>query len=154
MKYAFTAVTLAAAAGLSPGAAISVESRQSTSFVKTSGQKFTLNGSKFTVVGSNAYWMAQLSTAADITTAFNDIKNAGFTTLRTWGFNDVTIPSGTYYQLWDGKTATLNTGENGLAKFDTVVAAAKAYALRLKNFLFAYVISTQGGRSSDNSTNQ
>ncbi|QRV79226.1 Cellulase (glycosyl hydrolase family 5 protein) [Ceratobasidium sp. AG-Ba] len=113
MKYAFTAVTLAAAAGLSPGAAISVESRQSTSFVKTSGQNFTLNGT------------------ADITTAFNDIKNAGFTTLRTWGFNDVTIPSGTYYQLWDGKTATLNTGENGLAKFDTVVAAAKAAGVRL-----------------------
>ncbi|QRV93895.1 Cellulase (glycosyl hydrolase family 5 protein) [Ceratobasidium sp. AG-Ba] len=113
MKYAFTAVTLAVAAGLSLGAAVSVESRQSTSFVKTSGQKFTLNGT------------------ADITTAFNDIKNAGFTTLRTWGFNDVTSPSGTYYQLWGGKTATLNTGENGLAKFDTVVAAAKAAGVRL-----------------------
>ncbi|KAG8750657.1 hypothetical protein FRC12_012769, partial [Ceratobasidium sp. 428] len=117
MKYAFTAVALAAAIGTSLAATVPIESRQSTSFVKTSGQKFTLNGSKFTVVGSNAYWMAQLSTTADITTAFNDLKNAGFTTLRTWGFNDVTSPSGTYYQLWNGKTATLNTGANGLAKF-------------------------------------
>ncbi|KAG9126324.1 hypothetical protein FRC07_003891 [Ceratobasidium sp. 392] len=131
MKYAFTAATLAATLGLSLAATIPIESRQSTSFVKTSGQKFTVNGSKFTVVGSNAYWMAQLSTTADITTAFNDLKNAGFTTLRTWGFNDVTSPSGTYYQLWNGKTATLNTGSNGLAKFDTVVAAAKAAGIRL-----------------------
>ncbi|CCO27112.1 putative mannan endo-1,4-beta-mannosidase F [Rhizoctonia solani AG-1 IB] len=103
----------------------------STGFVKTSGTKFTLNGSTFTVVGSNAYWMAQLSSAADITQAFTDLKNAGFTTLRTWGFNDVTSPSGTYYQLWSGSTATVNTGADGLAKFDTVVAAAKAAGIRL-----------------------
>jgi len=131
MKYAFTAATLAATLGLSLAAAVAVEPRQSTSFVKTSGQKFTLDGSKFTVVGSNAYWMAQLSTTADITTAFNDLKNAGFTTLRTWGFNEVTSASGTYYNLWSGSTATLNTGANGLAKFDTVVAAAKAAGIRL-----------------------
>ncbi|KAG8679416.1 hypothetical protein FRC08_016989, partial [Ceratobasidium sp. 394] len=48
----------------------------STGFVKTSGQKFTLNGSTYTVVGSNAYWMAQLATTADITTAYNDLKNS------------------------------------------------------------------------------
>ncbi|QRV79289.1 Cellulase (glycosyl hydrolase family 5 protein) [Ceratobasidium sp. AG-Ba] len=131
MKCAFAAVTLAAATGLSLGAVVSVESRQSTSFVKTSGQQFTLDGSRFTVVGSNAYWMAQLPTSADITTAFNDLKNAGFTTLRTWGFNEVTSPSGTYYQLWNGKTPTLNTGPDGLAKFDTVVAAAKVAGIRL-----------------------
>ncbi|KAG8685580.1 hypothetical protein FRC09_014662, partial [Ceratobasidium sp. 395] len=51
MKYAFTAVALAAAIGMSLAATVPIESRQSTSFVKTSGQKFTLNGSKFTVVG-------------------------------------------------------------------------------------------------------
>ncbi|KAF8757295.1 glycosyl hydrolase 5 (cellulase A) family [Rhizoctonia solani] len=109
----------------------SVAAPVSTGFVKTSGTKFTLNGSTFTVVGSNAYWMAQLSTSTDITQAFTDLKNAGFTTLRTWGFNDVTSPSGTYYQLWSGSTATVNTGADGLAKFDTVVAAAKAAGIRL-----------------------
>lgn len=51
MKYAFTAATLAATLGLSLAAAVAVEPRQSTSYVKTSGQKFTLDGSKFTVVG-------------------------------------------------------------------------------------------------------
>lgn len=90
-----------------------------------------LDGQKFTVVGSNAYWMAQLSTTADMTTAFNDLKNAGFTTLRTWGFNEVTSPSGTYYNLWNGNTATLNTGADGLAKFDTVIAQAKAAGIHL-----------------------
>ncbi|KAG8746347.1 hypothetical protein FRC10_005336 [Ceratobasidium sp. 414] len=98
----------------------------STGFVKTSGQKFTLNGSTYTVVGSNAYWMAQLSTTADITTAYNDLKNSGLTTLRTWGFNDVTSASGTYYQLWSGSTGTLNTGADGLGRFDVVVSSAKA----------------------------
>ncbi|KAF8608969.1 glycoside hydrolase family 5 protein [Ceratobasidium sp. AG-I] len=129
MKYAFTAAALAATLALSM--AMAVEPRQSSSYVKTSGQKFTLDGNKFTVVGSNAYWMAQLSTTADITTAFNDLKNAGFTTLRTWGFNEVTSASGTYYNLWNGKTATLNTGSTGLGKFDTVVAAAKTAGIRL-----------------------
>ncbi|KAH7339441.1 CEL4a mannanase [Rhizoctonia solani] len=137
MKYAFTATTLTVTIGLA--VAIAVEPRQTSSFVKTSGQRFTLDGQKFTVAGSNAYWIPQLSNNADITKAFNDLKNAqvssspfvGLTTLRTWGFNDVTSPSGTYYQIWNGKTATLNTGANGLGKFDTVVAQAKAAGIRL-----------------------
>ncbi|CAE6434035.1 unnamed protein product [Rhizoctonia solani] len=103
----------------------------STGYVKVSGQKFTLNGATFTVVGSNAYWIPQLSSTSDMTTAFNDLKNAGFTTLRTWGFNEVTSPSGTYYQLWNGATSTINTGADGLARFDQVVAAAKAAGIRL-----------------------
>ncbi|CAE6482902.1 unnamed protein product [Rhizoctonia solani] len=102
-----------------------------TGYVKTSGTKFTLNGSTFTVVGSNSYWMAQLSSTSDITQSFNDMASAGITTVRTWGFNDVTSASGTYYQLWSGSTATVNTGADGLAKFDTVVAAAKAAGIRL-----------------------
>jgi len=38
---------------------------------------------------SNAYWLAQNSNA-DIDKAFADIAAAGLTTVRTWGFNDVT----------------------------------------------------------------
>ncbi|CAE6357355.1 unnamed protein product, partial [Rhizoctonia solani] len=103
----------------------------STGYVKVSGQKFTLNGATFTVVGSNAYWIPQLSNPADITTAFSDLKKAGFTTLRTWGFNEVTSPSGTYYQIWNGATSTINTGADGLTRFDQVVAGAKAAGIRL-----------------------
>lgn len=102
-----------------------------TGFVKTSGQKFTLNGATYFVVGENAYWLAQLSATADINQAFSDIAGMGGTTVRTWGFNEVTSPSGTYYHLWSGSTATVNTGATGLGKFDTVVAAAKAHGIRL-----------------------
>ncbi|THH08393.1 hypothetical protein EW146_g9009 [Bondarzewia mesenterica] len=101
-------------------------------FVKTSGQKFTLNGSTFTVVGANAYWvgLTGLSTA-NMNAAFADIAKTGATTVRTWGFNDVTSASGTYYQLWSGGIGTVNTGSTGLGNFDNVVAAAKANGLRL-----------------------
>ena len=54
----------------------------STSFVKTSGQKFTLDGEDYVVAGTNAYWLAQVSDA-DIDTAFDDIVNSKLTTVRT-----------------------------------------------------------------------
>lgn len=102
----------------------------STGFVKTSGQKFTLDGSGFVPVGTNAYWLAQVSNA-NIDKAFADIAAAGFKVVRTWGFNEVTSPSGTYYQSWNNGVATLNTGSTGLAKFDYVVSSAKAHGIRL-----------------------
>ncbi|PVF97740.1 glycoside hydrolase [Serendipita vermifera] len=102
-----------------------------TGFVKTSGQKFTLNGSTFNCVGSNAYWLAQLSSTSAIASAFSEIAQAGTTCVRTWGFNDVTSASGTYYQLWTNGTPTINTGSDGLGKFDIVVAQAKAAGIRL-----------------------
>ena len=54
----------------------------STGFVKTSGQKFILDGEDYVVAGTNAYWLAQVSDE-DIDTAFNDIVAAGLTTVRT-----------------------------------------------------------------------
>ncbi|KAF8893383.1 CEL4a mannanase [Infundibulicybe gibba] len=104
----------------------------STGFVKTSGTRFTLNGAKYTVVGGNAYWigLTGLSTA-NMNAAFADIAKAGGTTVRTWGFNEVTSPNGNYYQSWSGSTPTINTGSTGLANFDNVVAAAKANGIRL-----------------------
>ncbi|EJD41187.1 CEL4b mannanase [Auricularia subglabra TFB-10046 SS5] len=101
-----------------------------TGFVKTSGQKFTLNGAGFVPVGTNAYWLAQVSNT-NIDKAFSDIAAAGFTTVRTWGFNEVTSPSGTYYQIWNNGVPSLNTGSTGLAKFDYVVSSAKAHGIRL-----------------------
>ncbi|KAG8914465.1 hypothetical protein FRC00_013340 [Tulasnella sp. 408] len=95
-------------------------------------RKFTLNGSTYTLVGSNAYWLAQFpATQADLDQAFADIAATGATTVRTWGFNDVTSASGTYYQIWNGATPTINYGSDGLAKFDQVVASAKSHGLKL-----------------------
>ncbi|PPQ83023.1 hypothetical protein CVT25_005263 [Psilocybe cyanescens] len=103
-----------------------------TGFVKTSGQKFVLNGSPFTVVGANSYWVGLMGlSTANMNAAFADIAKAGATTVRTWGFNEVTSPSGIYYQSWSGSTPTVNTGSTGLGNFDNVIAAAKANGLRL-----------------------
>jgi len=100
--------------------------------VKVSGQKFTLDGKPYIVAGTNAYWLAQWSNA-DIDQAFSDIAAAGLTTVRTWGFNDVTtVPSsGAWYQTWSNGVGTVNTGSTGLGKFDYVVQSAKAHGIRL-----------------------
>ncbi|KAG8984678.1 hypothetical protein FRB90_005175 [Tulasnella sp. 427] len=68
---------------------------------------------------------------ADLDKAFADIAATGATTVRTWGFNEVTSASGTYYQIWSGSTPTINYGADGLQKFDQVVASAKAHGLKL-----------------------
>jgi mannan endo-1,4-beta-mannosidase len=49
------------------------------------------------------------------------------------GFNDVTADPGfgAYYQLWSNGVGTVNTGANGLQKFDYVVSSAKAHGIRL-----------------------
>ncbi|KAF9461275.1 CEL4a mannanase [Collybia nuda] len=104
----------------------------STGFVKTSGTRFTLNGARYTVVGGNAYWigLTGLSTS-NMNKAFSDIAAAGGTTVRTWGFNEVTSQNGNWFQSWSGSTPTINTGSTGLQNFDNVVAAAKANGIRL-----------------------
>ncbi|KAJ7743019.1 glycoside hydrolase [Mycena maculata] len=103
-----------------------------TGFVTTSGTRFHLNGAEYTLVGSNAYWLPLMGySEADINLALNDIVTSGATTVRTWGFNEVTSPSGIYFHLWTGATATVNTGANGLGMLDTVIAAAKAHGIRL-----------------------
>ncbi|KAG9029160.1 hypothetical protein FRB95_005618 [Tulasnella sp. JGI-2019a] len=55
-----------------------------TGYVKTSGTSFTLNGSPFTLVGENAYWIPQYTATADLNQAFADIAGMGATTVRTW----------------------------------------------------------------------
>ena len=42
-----------------------------------------LNGEEYIVAGTNGYWLAHESDE-DIDTAFQDIANAGLTTVRTW----------------------------------------------------------------------
>ncbi|KAG6853153.1 hypothetical protein C0991_006483 [Blastosporella zonata] len=107
----------------------------STGFVKASGTRFSLNGSPYTVVGSNAYWVGlnQYSTT-DMNTAFANIAATGATTVRTWGFNEVTSASGDYYQLWSGSTATVNTGATGLGNFASKCNKAYQKFLRTNNW--------------------
>ncbi|KAH9931143.1 CEL4a mannanase [Epithele typhae] len=103
-----------------------------TGFVKVSGQKFTLNGKTYPLVGTNSYWVGLMGySTTDMNKAFADMAGAGATTVRTWGFNDVTSANGIYYQLWSNGKATVNTGSTGLENFDAVIAAAKANGIRL-----------------------
>ncbi|KAF3314749.1 hypothetical protein TWF173_004559 [Orbilia oligospora] len=51
--------------------------------------------------------------------------------LRVWGFNDVTSPSGVYFQLFSGSSPTINTGSNGLQRLDAIVASAEKYGIKL-----------------------
>ncbi|KAG9220538.1 hypothetical protein CCMSSC00406_0003994 [Pleurotus cornucopiae] len=112
----------------------SVAPPASTGFVKTSGTEFVLNGSKYTVVGHNSYWVGLSGLSlSDMNQAFSDIAATGATTVRTMGFNDQTDPTywGPYYQLWTDGVPNINTGPTGLENFDNVVALAKANGLRL-----------------------
>ncbi|KAL4254228.1 glycosyl hydrolase 5 (cellulase A) family protein [Abortiporus biennis] len=103
-----------------------------TGFVGVSGQKFVLNGQTYTVVGANSYWVGLMGlSTANMNASFADIAKAGGTTVRTWGFNEVTSPNGDYYQSWSNGVPTVNTGATGLQNFDNVVAAAKANGIRL-----------------------
>ncbi|KAF9234130.1 glycoside hydrolase family 5 protein [Melanogaster broomeanus] len=127
MKLSTTFVGLALAAVSIAGSA-----GQSTGFVKAKGQAFTLDGEPYTVFGSNSYWVGLMGyTTDEMNTAFQNIAATGATTVRTLGFNEVTTPSGDYYQLWNGSTPTINYGATGLQNFDNVIAAAKANGIRL-----------------------
>ncbi|KAI0266756.1 glycoside hydrolase family 5 protein [Gloeopeniophorella convolvens] len=127
-----TTTTRSSSSSTSTSSTTSASAPASTGFVKTSGQKFTLNGSTYTVVGANSYWVGLIGlSTANMNAAFADIAKAGATTVRTWGFNEVTSPNGVYYQSWSGGKPTVNTGATGLQNFDNVVAAAKANGLRL-----------------------
>ncbi|KAI3616188.1 glycoside hydrolase family 5 protein [Moniliophthora roreri] len=63
--------------------ALSIASAVAQDFVKTSGRRFTLNGAKFTVIGSNSYWvgLSGLSTT-DMNKAFAGIAKTGATVAR------------------------------------------------------------------------
>lgn len=84
------------------------------------------------MAGANAYWLAQNSDA-DIDKGFSDLKAAGLTTVRTWGFNDRTSPQdwGAYYQLFQNGQQIFNTGAYGISRFDAVIASAKKHGIHL-----------------------
>ncbi|KZP21678.1 glycoside hydrolase family 5 protein [Athelia psychrophila] len=140
-KVATTVGTTSKASTMATSATTTASSPAATGYVKTSGQKFTLNGSTYTVVGANAYWVGLMGySVADMNKAFADIAATGATTVRTLGFNEETVASGDYYQLWTNGVPTVNTGATGLenfgkpisgARFHNVVATAKANGLRL-----------------------
>ncbi|KAG6704364.1 hypothetical protein I3843_07G125900 [Carya illinoinensis] len=63
-----------------------------SSFVRTEGTHFVLNGKSLYLNGFNAYWMMYMasdpSTRAKVSTAFQQASKNGMNVARTWAFSD------------------------------------------------------------------
>jgi len=120
------------ASASSPTATKRDDAASSVPFVTTSGNRFMLNGSDFSIVGANAYWLPTLP-IEDINSTLANMSAAGINVVRTWGFNDVTsIPeNGTWFQLITNETLMINNGTNGLQKLDTVVNLAQMHGMHV-----------------------
>ncbi|KAF8628360.1 hypothetical protein AX15_003895 [Amanita polypyramis BW_CC] len=106
----------------------------SSPFVKIgSDGRFQFNGSHFPLLGTNVYWLPALNSVQDIDYTLGNISQTGFNVVRTWAFNDVTsIPeNGTWFQLINNGTVTVNEGPNGLQKLDKVIELAEKHKLFL-----------------------
>ncbi|KAH9048105.1 glycoside hydrolase [Lactarius hengduanensis] len=95
-------------------------------FATASGGGLVINGSKFSFIGTNAYWLPYLNSDDDISKTLADMSASGITVVRTWAFNDVTeIPeAGSWLQLIANGTTTINTGPNGLQRLDKIIELA------------------------------
>ncbi|KAF8559570.1 glycoside hydrolase family 5 protein [Imleria badia] len=107
--------------------------RHDSPFVGTDGTSFTVNGSNFRYIGTNAYWLPALNTNEDIWHTLGNISALGVKVVRLWAFNDVDIVpiNGTWFQLVRNGTVSINDSPNGLQKLDTVVQMAEKYGLYL-----------------------
>lgn len=61
----------------------------------------------------------------------NRLEDAGIKVIRTWAFNDATDCDEIHFQCWSDGTPTINTGENGLQRLDSVVSSAEAHGVQL-----------------------
>ncbi|KAG2031824.1 glycoside hydrolase superfamily [Suillus americanus] len=108
-----------------------ISKRGNSSFVSSSEDGFSVNGSSLRFVGTNLYWLPTLESNDDIWNVLKNISDTGTKVIRIWAFNDVeTIPeSGTWFQLVQNGTTTINDGPTGLQKLDTVVQMAEQQGL-------------------------
>ncbi|KAG2030596.1 glycoside hydrolase superfamily [Suillus americanus] len=102
-----------------------------SSFVSSSKDGFSVNGSSLRFVGTNLYWLPTLESNDDIWNVLQNISDTGIKVIRIWAFNDVetTPESGTWFQLVQNGTTTINDGPTGLQKLDTVVQMAEQQGL-------------------------
>ncbi|KAG1905655.1 glycoside hydrolase family 5 protein [Suillus fuscotomentosus] len=123
-----------------------IDTRASSPFVSTSGSGFVVNGSSLKYIGTNVYWLPTLNTNEDIRNTLANISALGIKVVRLWAFNDVdTIPvNGTWLQLIQNGTVTVNNGPNGLQKLDTVIQLAEEQGLYTLDPCI-FLIMTLGG---------
>ncbi|KAI1465407.1 carbohydrate-binding module family 1 [Daldinia caldariorum] len=105
-----------------------------TSFAKTDGLLFNIDGETKYYAGTNSYWISFLTNNADVDKTLDQLKAAGHKILRIWGFNDVTSQPGSgtvYFQHLSARGSTINTGPNGLQRLDYVVSSAEKRGIKL-----------------------
>jgi mannan endo-1,4-beta-mannosidase len=131
----FVATVLTAWAGITNAAPVDTESSAlvpRASYASVSGTLFNIDGTTQYIAGSNAYWLAFLTSNTDVDTVFTHFKASGLKVLRIWGFNDVSsATSDVWFQSFSGSTPTINTGTNGLQRLDYVVSSAEAHGVKL-----------------------
>jgi len=100
----------------------------STSFVKTRGSNFVLDGRPVYVNGFNSYWLMVLATdpkdREKVTSVFEQAAAHGLTVARSWAFNDGNT-SGAL------QTSPGVYNEEVFKGLDFVVFHAKSYGIRL-----------------------
>lgn len=105
-----------------------------STFAKTDGLLFNIDGVTEYYAGTNCYWCGFLTSDEDVDAVFSHMAAAGLKIVRVWGFNDVnTVPSaGTvWYQALSSSGSQINTGADGLERLDAVVAAAETHGIKL-----------------------
>ncbi|WP_315986371.1 glycoside hydrolase 5 family protein [Bradyrhizobium sp. Bra78] len=124
-----------------------------TSFVKTSGTDFTVDGRQFFVVGVNNHYLT-FGSRNEVTRVLDDAVAMGANVVRTflqpvvgsldgrnatiWNWkadgdaNDLAV-RGTYLLYWDARAGemAINDGANGMQKVDFLIAEAGKRRLRL-----------------------
>ncbi|KAL9088903.1 MAG: hypothetical protein Q9165_005960 [Trypethelium subeluteriae] len=118
-----TSLTLASAAPSKPATGLHQWSKRQTSTVsKPDGRLFNING-------TTQYFADQ-----DVDTVMSEIAATELKVVRVWAFGSVnTIPqAGTiYFQILNSTGSYLNTGADGLARLDAVVASAETHGIQL-----------------------
>lgn len=108
----------------------SIAPGQDSIFVQRNGPSFTLSGKPFYAIGTNCYYLHDLAVQGDtlqLTEVIGKARELGFTTIRTWAFNDspdTTNPA--VIQFGPGRY-----NERSLQALDYVVAKVHAFSLRL-----------------------
>jgi len=103
---------------------------QDSLFVTRSGSLLILDNKPFYAIGVNSYFLQNLAAYGDtvhLNEIFQEAKQLGVTTIRTWGFFDNTDSNNvTVIQYLPGRF-----NEGGLQALDRVIAKAKEYSIRL-----------------------
>ncbi|KAK7058895.1 hypothetical protein VNI00_001519 [Paramarasmius palmivorus] len=119
--------------------AVSGKVKPPKGFATTHGDRFEVDGKKFSFVGANSYWLPLLTSKEDVRSTFKEMKDAGIKVLRTWGWNAINATelegalqsNLTYYQVWNSTEWILNDGPQGLQRLDYVIEQAGAHGIKV-----------------------